>query len=214
MADAAAKEVARRGGTGGNNADPFDPRVNPLNIPDAPKASGPKKVLSVWMKPIERGAANGLQAIEKRQATIDNLYKGLMAGRFNPLFGEEPERITNGKMGALNALSDAKNPKIGLFASTNSEGKFTGFKSTKEGRNSIEISNLGTDGTQPGSGRAMFNQLIWLAASKGKGLDVSPVPDAVEFYRKMGMTGDMGSMEMSADAVKRRAIQLRREGQL
>jgi phage-related protein (TIGR01555 family) len=214
MAEAAAKAVARRGRTGGNNADPFDPRVNPLNIPDAPKASGPKKVLSVWMKPIERGAANGLQAIEKRQATIDNLYKGLMAGRFNPLFGDEPERITNGKMGALNALSDAKNPKIGLFASTNSEGKFTGFMSTKEGRNSIEISSLGTDGTQPGSGRAMFNQLIWMAASKGKGLDVSPVPDAVEFYRKMGMTGDMGSMEMSADAVRRRAIQLRKEGQL
>jgi hypothetical protein len=194
--------------------DPFDPRVNPLNIPDMRSqrpASAPGKVRTSLMPPIDRNAPDAFQKFNARQNSIQKLHSSLSQGRLNPVVNGEVslDRIANGKMGALNALSDALNPKVGLLASTNSNGEYTGFMSIKEGRNSIEISNFGTDGSQPGSGRAIFNQLLEYAAKSGKSLDTSPVESAIGFYEKMGMKGEMGSMEMSAAEVKAAAARIR-----
>jgi hypothetical protein len=163
------------------------------------------------MPPIDRNAPDAFQKFNARQNSIQKLHSSLSQGRLNPVVNGEVslDRIANGKMGALNALSDALNPKVGLLASTNSNGEYTGFMSIKEGRNSIEISNFGTDGSQPGSGRAIFNQLLEYAAKSGKSLDTSPVESAIGFYEKMGMKGEMGSMEMSAAEVKAAAARIR-----
>ena len=141
----------------------------------------------------------------KRASAIASLENKLENGRF-AYKSSDPDRMRSGKNGALSALRDAKNPKVGLAATKNEKGEYTGFLSYKVGSKSVEISQLGTDQSEKGIGRSLFNQVLQEAAKKGLGLDVASVEDAGEFYKKMGMTeGDGGDFDMSAEAVKKAA---------
>ncbi|WP_206754656.1 MULTISPECIES: minor capsid protein [Cyanophyceae] len=162
----------------------------------------PKAIKANIMSPIDRRAPGAAQQAEKRQQQVGKLYDKLATGRLKPGDGDD-DRTVKGKMGALNALSDAQNPKVGLAATRNDAGEYTGFLSFKAGRREVEIENLGTDGTQPGSGRALFRQVAEYAAREGKGLVVAPVPDAIGFYERMGMRKvSEGALELSPEEVQ------------
>jgi hypothetical protein len=154
------------------------------------------------MRPIDRNAPNAYQLSQQREAQVNAVYNRLASGRLQPLPGDA-DRVVKGKMGALNALSDARNPKIGLAGARDAQGEYVGFLSYKVGRGEVEIENLGTDGTTPGSGRALFNQVLRVANEEGRGLVVAPVPDAVGFYQRMGMrSASEGALELSKDEVR------------
>lgn len=168
----------------------------------------PKKVWS--SDAISTGGFSGLEPgvkhdpvlLQSKIAKVTKLAEALESGRFkdNP---SDDKRTRYGKSGALTALRDAKNPRVGLIAAKNKDGHAVGFMSYKPGRTSIEIQTLGTDQTAKGTGRALFNNLLAVAANTGKGLSVAPTDDAIGFYRRMGMTKDSeGSLSMTAKQVQ------------
>ncbi|MBD2076219.1 hypothetical protein H6F86_20530 [Phormidium sp. FACHB-592] len=130
-----------------------------------------------------------------RTSRINQLVDKLANGRFK-VTPDDPNKA--GKMGALTAMRDAKNPNIGLITSHNAKDGITGAMSYKEGRNTITVQNFGADGSAKGSGSEMFNQLLLHAAKQGKGLEASSVEGAKGFYSKMGMTDEgYGQFSMS-----------------
>ena len=157
---------------------------------------------SATMLPLDRSAPDAWQKLQHREKQVNAVYARLQSGSMMPVSGE-PDRVTKGKMGALNALSDARNPKVGLAGVKGPDGEYTGFLSFKTGRGEVEIENLGTDGRTKGAGRALFQQVLGVAAKEGKGMVVAPVPDAVGFYRKMGMRSvSEGALALTAAEVK------------
>jgi hypothetical protein len=157
---------------------------------------------SAMMLPIDRNAPDAWQKTQQREKQITAVYDRLQSGSMRRVPGE-PERLKKGKMGALTALSDAKNPKVGLVGVKGPDGEYTGFLSFKSGSREIEIETLGTDGSTKGSGKALFRQVLGLAARDGKGMVVAPVEDAIGFYEKMGMRKvSAGALELTADEVK------------
>lgn len=118
------------------------------------------------------------------------------------------DRGANGKAHALDALRDAKDPKVGLLGTKNQNGSPTGFLSYKTGDRSISIQHMGTDQTEKGTGVLLFSQLVLLAAKEGKGINVASEPDASPFYEKMGMKGQRGDHVMEAKDVREFAKRL------
>jgi hypothetical protein len=154
------------------------------------------------MLPLDRKAPDAWQKMQSREKQVAAVESRLKSGAFRPVPGE-PDRVMKGKMGALNALSDARNPKIGLVGVKGADGEYTGFLSFKSGRGEVEIENLGTDGSTKGAGRQLFRQVLAIAAKEGKGMVVAPVPDAVGFYKKMGMRYvNEGALELSQKEVQ------------
>lgn len=153
-------------------------RFDPPLAPDTPRTK--------MASPIDRTAPDAFERSERRSAQVRRLHADLSTGRFAPQPGDD-DRTTRGKAGALSALYDATNSKIGLVASVNPQGDYTGFLSFKPGRGEVEIENLGTDGTLAGSGRVLFDRTLAYAAQRNLGLSVAPVPSAIGFYEKMGM---------------------------
>ena len=162
---------------------------------------------------LEPGVKHDPVLLQSKIAKITKLADALESGRFkdNP---KDDERTQYGKSGALTALRDGKNPRIGLIAAKNKDGQPVGFMSYKPGRTSIEIQNLGTDQSQKGTGRALFNNLLAVAAKTGKGLSVAPTDDAIGFYQRMGMTKDSeGSLSMTSKQVQELARKNQRTAQ-
>jgi predicted GNAT family acetyltransferase len=109
-------------------------------------------------------------------------------------------------MGALTALRDAKDPKVGLVTARDGGKNYVGFLSYKSGRNQIEVVNMGTDGTKKGSGKALIQQVIRIAARENKSISIASVPSAVGFYKKMGFTSDgYSDFTMTAKEARRLA---------
>lgn len=170
-----------------------------------------KRAKKVWSSDaISTGGFGGLEPgvkhdpvlLQSKIAKVTKLSDSLESGRFkdNP---SDDKRTRYGKSGALTALRDAKNPRVGLIAAKNKEGQPVGFMSYKPGRTLIEIQTLGTDQSEKGTGRALFNNLLAVAAKTGKGLSVAPTDDAIGFYERMGMTKDSeGSLSMTAKQVQ------------
>ena len=151
---------------------------------------------------LEPGVKHDPVLLQSKIAKVTKLADSLESGRFkdNP---SDDKKARYGKSGALAALRDAKNPRVGLIAAKNKDGQPVGFMSYKPGRALIEIQTLGTDQTQKGTGRALFNNLLAVAARSGKGLSVAPTDDAIGFYQRMGMTKDSeGSLSMTAKQVQ------------
>lgn len=151
---------------------------------------------------LEPGVKHDPVLLQSKIAKVTKLANTLESGRFkdNP---SDDKRTRYGKSGALTALRDAKNPRVGLIAAKNKDGQAVGFMSYKPGRTSIEIQTLGTDQSAKGTGRALFNNLLAVAAKSGKGLSVAPTDDAIGFYQRMGMTKDSeGSLSMTAKQVQ------------
>jgi hypothetical protein len=168
---------------------------------DTATEPNPKATAKI-IRPLDRDNPNIFEQSQKRQAVVDKLYERLAMGRFRTK-PDDDDRTRKGKMGALTALSDARNPKVGLVSVQNSKGQYTGFLSYKAGRREVEIETLGTDGTQKGSGRALFEEVLKFAAKENKGIVVSPVADAIGFYERMGMRKvSEGALELSAEEVK------------
>lgn len=179
----------------------------PGTKPIEPRESSPEtksagsSIRADIMSPLDRRSPNAFEQMERRQQQVSRLYDRLAGERFKPA-PTDSDRVIKGKMGALNALGDAMNPKVGLAATRNDAGEYTGFLSFKPGRGEVEIENLGTDGTQSGSGRALFQQVLAYAAREGKGMVVAPVPSAIGFYEKMGMRKvSDGALQLSASEV-------------
>ena len=144
-------------------------------------------------------SASGQKEQQGRSSRLNQLIEKLENGRFKPK-ADDPN--AHGKQGALTALRDAKNPRIGLLTSHNKDGNLTGAMSYKEGRSIISVQNFGADGTTKGSGTEMFHQLLHHAAKLGKGIEASSVDTAKGFYTKMGMTDDgYGQFSMSKQEV-------------
>jgi predicted GNAT family acetyltransferase len=142
----------------------------------------------------------------KRQAQVEHAAEVLASGRFAIKPGDS-SRIRLGKATAIDAVRDARNPAVGLLSAQNKKGEATGFLSYKAGRSKIEIMHIGTDQSQKGTGRALFQQALNVAAKNNKGLIVSATDDAAAFYRKMGMRdlGNGSDFALTAAQVKRRA---------
>jgi hypothetical protein len=112
----------------------------------------------------------GQREQQGRASRINQLVQKLESGRFKAK-ADDPN--AHGKQGALTALRDAKNPRIGLLTSHNKDGNLTGAMSYKEGKSLISVQNFGADGTTKGSGTEMFHQLLHHAAKLGKGIEAS-----------------------------------------
>jgi len=151
-----------------------------------------------YFAPTDRGNIAGIADRRKR---IDRLATSLENGAFAPKSSDSTQ-IADGKMQALSALRDSTNPRVGLIAARDKSGKPLGFMSYKPGSATISIESLGTSQATKGTGRELFNDVLRLAAKSGKGLSVSPGEEAIGFYKKMGMAGGMGDMEMTAKEVK------------
>jgi hypothetical protein len=155
--------------------------------------------------PVDRSRPDAYQQLLKREAEVNRAEKILKQGRMkvNP---NDDERTVAGKMGALTALRDAKDPKVGLVTASDGDKNYVGFLSYKPGRNQIELVNMGTDGTKKGSGKALIQQLIRIAARDNKSISIASVPSAIGFYEKMGFTSDgYSDFTMTAKEARRLA---------
>jgi hypothetical protein len=95
-----------------------------------------------------------------------------------------------------------------VIVKINSQIKIWKFHNNTKHR--LIIQTLGSDLSQKGSGKAMFNQLLDVAAKKGKGIEVTATQDASGFYKKMGMNQvSVSDFELSAEEVKRLHKQLK-----
>jgi hypothetical protein len=155
--------------------------------------------------PVDRSKPDAYQQLLKREAEVNRAEQMLKRGRMkvNP---NDDERTVAGKMGALTALRDAKDPKVGLVTARDGGKNYVGFLSYKPGRNQIEVVNMGTDGTKKGSGKALIQQLIRIAARENKSISIASVPSAIGFYEKMGFTSDgYSDFTMTAKEARRLA---------
>jgi hypothetical protein len=169
-------------------------------------SSGAKMVITPMDDPRSEAA---FQRHQQQSKVVRKLRDQLAEGAFahdpnapDGIFG----RSNSGKGTALAALDDAaNNPRVGLISARGEDGQYSGFMSYKPGVKRIQITHLGTDGSQKGDGRKMFDQLLQEAARTGKGLEVATYKEANGFYEKMGMTRDgpdSNSYTMSPDQVK------------
>jgi Acetyltransferase (GNAT) domain len=156
---------------------------------------------SLHMGPIDTtNEAAYMATAARRNKTIDKLEE-IISKRWS--FGGGLNRAEYGKSQALNSLRQGKNPDYGLIAKTNDQGQPVGFLSYKPGRGrNVVLQSVGTDQSVKGAGRAMFEDLAKVAIKSGKGIEVSAGDDAIEFYKKMGMSGSRGDLSMSADEVR------------
>lgn len=143
----------------------------------------------------------------RRSSLIDRIEKGLVED-FDLENLEFGSRDHSGKVLAINALNHARDPKYGLVATTDDEGRPVGFLSFRSHPKSLDIKSLGTIGGQKGGGRKLLEKLGRMAIAEGKGLTVESYDDAIGFYKKMGFrkksTGLGSSLEISFEELRER----------
>lgn len=168
----------------------------------APKSKQRPASKAGVMRPLGRDA--DFKSAMQRQKQIESVVSKLEQ---SPAFKVEDDDIMSssaqGKLGALTALRDAKNPRVGVVGVTDKSGNYAGFVSYKPGRGEIEIENFGTNQSEKGLGQKLFNKLLDEAAAQNAGLSAASVEESVGFYEKMGMKREgTNAMYMSADDVK------------
>ncbi len=163
----------------------------------------PSTFLKSWTKDDIKSKNAGAESI-RRGKVIDLISNKLRNGRFKTTVAEimNDDRKANGKEHAIDALLDAKDPRVGLIGTTNKSGAAIGFMSYKTGSDSLSIQHMGTDQSEQGTGALLFLQLVGEAARQGKGINVASEPDSSAFYEKMGMQGSTGNHSLSIDATK------------
>ena len=167
------------------------------------RASSPVAVKA--FNPVDRSRPDAYQQFLAREKEVDRAVNILKRGRMR-ISDDDDARSVAGKAGALTALADAKDPKVGLVTARNSNKDYVGFLSYKSGRSEVSVVNMGTDGSVRGSGRTLVNQVIQIAARENKSIGIASVPSAAGFYRKMGFREVAPlSFVMSSTEAKRRA---------
>jgi hypothetical protein len=147
-----------------------------------------------------------------REKKFEAVAKRLENGRFKPKAGDS-DLVAMGKNTAIEAVRDAKNPAVALLTAKNANNEEIGFLSLKTGRKNLEIVHIGTDQSEKGTGRELFERAVQMANSAGRGMIVSATDDAIGFYKKMGMN-DMGSgsdFSLSASEIKAMSEKIRQK---